>query len=65
MGRTILTKRRSRSKKTYLAAPSTKQPAREVNLAEEYAYVTGDLIRIAIIAAVLIGGLIVLSFFLH
>jgi hypothetical protein len=60
-----LAKRRSRSKKTLVAAPSTKQPARQVNLAEEYAYVTGDLMRIAIIAAVLIGGLIVLSFFLR
>jgi hypothetical protein len=34
------------------------------NLAEEYHYVVRDLIRIGIIAAILIGGLVILSFFL-
>jgi hypothetical protein len=36
----------------------------KVDLAEEYRYVIADLERIGIIAAVLIGALVVLSFFL-
>lgn len=39
-------------------------PSREVDLVEEYRYVIEDLKRIGIIAAVLIGMLIGLSFFL-
>jgi hypothetical protein len=39
-------------------------PPKRVDLAEEYRYVVADLQRIGIIAALLILGLIVLSFFL-
>jgi hypothetical protein len=34
------------------------------SLANQYAYVVSDLIRVGVLAAVLIGGLIALSFFL-
>nr|MBN1229660.1 hypothetical protein [Anaerolineae bacterium] len=45
--------------------PVPRQKAAEpVNLAEEYRYVTEDLKRIGIIAAILIGGLLVLAFIL-
>jgi hypothetical protein len=59
-----LAKRRSR-RKARATERGKKSSARQVDLAEEYAYVADDLIRIAIIAAVLVGGLIALSFFLH
>jgi hypothetical protein len=45
--------------------PSQAQVVKEpVDLASEYRYVIDDLKRIAIIAAILIGLLVVLSFFL-
>lgn len=37
---------------------------RQIDLAEEYHYVIADLTRIGIIAAILIGALVVMSFFL-
>jgi hypothetical protein len=37
---------------------------RKIDLAEEYHYVIADLTRIGIIAAILIGALVVMSFFL-
>lgn len=50
---------------------STARPGRPVamvatpeQLADQYSYVLRDLTRIGIIAAVLIGGLVALSFFL-
>ena len=60
-----MAKRRSRRKKARATERGKKPSARQVDLAEEYAYVADDLMRIAIIAAVLVGGLIALSFFLR
>ena len=38
------------------------ETTRDLDLSEEYRYVIEDLERIGIIAAILIGGLVVLSF---
>lgn len=47
------------------AAPAPSAPARrEVNFAEEYRYLIADLRRVGILAAVILSGLVVLSFFL-
>lgn len=64
-------KRRSRrdrspnlpSQTTATARPATSR--KEVNLAEDYAYVTADLGRIALIAGVMLAGLVALSFILR
>jgi hypothetical protein len=64
--------RSSRSRKTTRRrVPASKTGAspkagadKQVDLATEYRYVAEDLGRIGIIAAVLIGALVVLSFFL-
>jgi hypothetical protein len=42
----------------------TTQKGGPVNLAEEYSYVVNDLLRMAVLAAILIAALIGLSFFL-
>jgi acyl-CoA synthetase (NDP forming) len=39
--------------------------SKQIDLAEEYAYVTADLGRIGIIAGVLLAGLVALSFILR
>ncbi len=44
--------------------PKAAEPVKELNLAEEYHYVVEDLRSMAIIALILIAGLVVLSFFL-
>jgi hypothetical protein len=44
--------------KTSIAAP------RAVNFSEEYRYIISDLKTIAILAASILGGLVVLSFFI-
>ena len=51
-------RRRSKPKK------SSEQDNGAVDLSEEYSYVLEDLQRIGIIAAILIAGLVALSFFL-
>lgn len=51
--------RRRRSKPTQAAEEN-----QTVDLASEYSYVIDDLQRIGIIAAILIAGLVVLSFFI-
>jgi hypothetical protein len=53
------------SRKRRTRRPSQAQVTKEpVDLASEYRYVIDDLKRIAIIAAILIGLLVALSFFL-
>jgi phosphate uptake regulator len=70
-----MAKRSSRSKRkrktTKRSVPASTTGAspkpradKQVDLATEYRYVAKDLERIGIIAAVLIGALVVLSFFL-
>lgn len=54
----------SRPRSTSSAAATTAAPSEPVDLAVEYRYVIEDLQRIGIIAAGLIAGLVVLSFFL-
>lgn len=53
-----------RSRRRRPAAASTPEEQQPVDLAEEYHYVIEDLQRIGIIAAILIGGLVALSFFI-
>lgn len=57
--------KRSRRSNRYRSPqrPQSESP-RDLSLAEEYQYVINDLRRVGILAAVLIGGLIVLSFFI-
>lgn len=58
-------KRRSRApRRPSNIAPKVAEPVKELNLAEEYHYVVEDLRSMAIIALVLIAGLVALSFFL-
>lgn len=57
-----MAKRSSRRRPTVAASTAEQAPAREVDLAAEYHYVIEDLRRIGIIAAVLIGALVALSF---
>ena len=53
------------SRKRRSRRPSTEQVVKEpVDLAKEYRYVIDDLQRIGIIAVILIGFLVALSFFL-
>lgn len=56
-----MSRRRSSSRRR---RASKETPSEPVDLAKEYAYVIEDLKRIGLIAAILIGGLVVLSFFL-
>jgi hypothetical protein len=57
--------RRSPSTTRSAAARSTRaEPTEEVDLAVEYHYVVDDLKLIGLISAVLIAGLVILSFFL-
>lgn len=57
--------RRRASERNNIATTEVMSPtSSRGNLAEEYHYVVRDLIRIGIIAAILIGGLVILSFFL-
>jgi hypothetical protein len=52
---------------TQATTTAKRQPSegsKRVNLAEDYAYVTADLGRIALIAGVMLAGLIALSFIL-
>jgi len=53
--------KRSRRRRPAAASVPEEKP---VDLAEEYHYVIEDLQRIGIIAAILIGGLVALSFFI-
>jgi len=53
--------KRSRRRRS-TASPTIEE--KPVDLAEEYHYVIEDLQRIGIIAAILIGGLVALSFFI-
>lgn len=61
-----MTKRKSKRRSSKPRNPRTRQaePVKELNLAEEYHYVVEDLRNMAIIALVLIAGLVALSFFL-
>ncbi len=63
MGKKSLRRRRGASAPLANTLAGTTS-SREVDLAEEYRYVIEDLKRVGIIAAVLIGALIALSFFL-
>ena len=45
-------------------APPTSTASREVNFSEEYRYILSDLKRIGILAAVILSGLVALSFFI-
>lgn len=54
-----MSRRRSSRRRRASSEPQKNEP---VDLAEEYAYVIEDLQRIGIIAAVLIAGLVALSF---
>ena len=47
------------------AAKAQATPRKEVNLAEDYAYVTADLGRIALIAAAMLVALVALSFIIR
>lgn len=57
-------KRRKSSSRSRRTKRVVKQDVPPVELTEEYHYVVEDLVRIGIIAAVLIGGLVALSLFL-
>lgn len=57
--------RRSKPSRSRAAASTARVEAtKKVDLATEYHYVVEDLSRIGIIAAILIGGLVILSFLL-
>jgi hypothetical protein len=56
--------KRSSRKRSSRRPPQAQVNKEPVDLAAEYRYVIDDLRRIAIIAAILIGLLVVLSFFL-
>ncbi|HLV44502.1 MAG TPA: hypothetical protein VKY39_06070 [Aggregatilineales bacterium] len=58
-----MAKRSTRSRRARASQEQTPQVS-DLTLAEEYRYVLVDLRRLAILAAVLIGGLVVLSFFI-
>lgn len=66
MAKKTSSRRRRASTAAYENGPRAQAtaPVQKVDLAEEYRYVIADLERIGIIAAVLIGALVVLSFFL-
>ena len=65
MSKSRRTRRRSSTSRSSTTRPAAKQvPAEPVDLAVEYHYVIEDLQRIGVIAAILIGALIVLSFFI-
>lgn len=57
-------KRSSRRRSSSRRSTANDAPQETVDLAEEYHYVIEDLQRIGIIAAALIAGLVVLSFFI-
>jgi hypothetical protein len=61
-----MAKRKSKRRSSTSRRPKTRQaePVKELNLAGEYHYVVEDLRNMAIIALVLIAGLVALSFFL-
>jgi hypothetical protein len=59
-----MAKRSSRKRSTRRSSSQAQVVKEPVDLASEYRYVIDDLRRIAIIAAILIGLLVVLSFFL-
>lgn len=64
-----MSKRKSRRRSSAPRSPRTStpkaaEPIKELNLAEEYHYVIADLRNMALIALILIAGLVVLSFFL-
>ncbi len=47
------------------AAPAPVGPtSRQVNFREEYRYIISDLQRIGLLAAIILSGLVILSFFL-
>lgn len=54
-----MAKRSNRGRRS--RAAEERAEAREISLAEEYRYVLEDLRRLAIVAVVLVGGLVVLS----
>jgi hypothetical protein len=54
----------SASRSAAAARPARAERAEEVDLSVEYHYVVDDLKLIGLIAAVLIAGLVILSFFL-
>lgn len=56
-------RQRSKPRSSRTRAPQA-EPVKELNLAEEYHYVVEDLRNMAIIALVLVAGLVALSFFL-
>ena len=65
MSKSRRTRPRSSTSRPSTTRPAAKQaPAEPVDLAVEYHYVIEDLQRIGVIAAILIGALIVLSFFI-
>ncbi|HOA25748.1 MAG TPA: hypothetical protein PK801_11915 [Aggregatilineales bacterium] len=53
-----------RSKRSNRYRSPQGETPRDLSFEEEYRYVINDLRRVGILAAVLIGGLIVLSFFI-
>jgi hypothetical protein len=46
------------------AAAPVASPSRQINFGEEYRYIISDLQRIGILAAVILSGLVILSFFI-
>jgi hypothetical protein len=59
-----MSRRRSSRSRGRRVTKKKETPSEPVDLAKEYAYVIEDLKRIGMIAAALIAGLVVLSFFL-
>ena len=55
---------KKRTAKPRRSTPVVENGSKTVDLSKEYQYVLEDLKRIGIIAALLIGGLVALSFFL-
>lgn len=56
--------RKNRTTRPRRTTAVVENSSKAVDLGEEYQYVIEDLKRIGIIAAILIGGLVALSFFL-
>ena len=50
---------------TKTAQPTASAPSRTVNFSEEYRYLLADLRRIGILAAIILTGLVGLSFFIN
>ncbi len=64
MGKQSSRRRNARRPTPARMVGSDTTPRREVDLAEEYRYVLDDLKRVGILAAVLVGALVGLSFVL-